>query len=992
MNIFSQIKILPSLLMNNSSSIFLASDNVIASFLSSDNLFTRIARVFLQILYFSCKWIMYVVDVIYFYILQLAGVSADTSIFDSNSSDMTFKLLIDNKDTVTTMLKNFIAIAIILILVTAIIAIIKQQASSLKSGGKGNPSSDTMRSVFKSVLLIILTPLIAILGIVSSSVILQSLFSATNLSNTKSLSARVFNVSASAANKYKAYAENGVRIPIVYKFSGDDKESAIQYTAKMIGNEKFPNIDYFDANKSIGSSFVDPVTGESVETKEYTSGMEEWLYNTYYKYYDSSSDYKASSTNGSQYKVLSTHADEYFAMSDVIGYALDTMEEFYFITIQDLLESLASLSSDDAFKEVVNNYNIRLLNESSTEIATTGGGAGINYSEMLTKIKNKSGYSYIRYTTKYSSGSYDYVHVKDAVDELEGAKFIIAYKVENGGNYTKSINGDYYKNGSSYYEIDKYYLKESDSSRYKKVDIYYYYDNDKEDYVKASTFSNSESYYYKIGEDYYSISSDMKSKFYFKDENGNYKSFTYGSDTFYSLVKNYYYKPLSNGISAYEGNPTFESQYVYNNGIITARGIFDNSSYPTAIRKTQDGDISFYRDDLELVTDGSLTGVGNLDQIEAEEDSDEETSSESSEDQGFFAKVGSAVKSAWNSVKKFVSNLFNPLKLVPDLNIDESKLATTYTKKTTEVHLMTSGKLHISYFFSDSLTSKLSAKLYGMNLNLLFEPMNINYVTLVIGSIVMFKIMVTAIFGFINRAINLFILILIYPLACATIPIDEISKKQKSGSYAKWSQKYTQLLFSTYGLILAINFVFVIIPVIDDITFLKTEYFVENKALGRVANALYNPWLIVDVLNIGKVFTPNYNVIASFVNKLLRLIFQIAAFTLVTSTNGKGGDETFNTVIQTIVGTGPGALEDSPLDAVKKTLKSTTKVINSMLFPQKVIADKVKNSKEKLKSTAVSMIPGSAIAMEAVDKVKQMSGSNLTSSALKVVKKEQNNP
>ena len=248
MNIFSQIKILPEMLMNSCSSVFLASDTVITSSLSADNIVTRIIQVFLQLFYFACKWVMYIVDVIYFYVMQLAGVSIDTSILDSAQSDPTFNLLISNKELVTTIIKNFIAIAIVLIIVTAVIAIIRQQTMALKEKkAKKGPAEAVLKSMFKSVLLIILTPMIAIVGIVASSVILQSLYNATNLSETKSLSARVFNVSASAASKYRMYAENGVRIPIKYKFSAIDDDNkneverannAINYAVQMIGNEK----------------------------------------------------------------------------------------------------------------------------------------------------------------------------------------------------------------------------------------------------------------------------------------------------------------------------------------------------------------------------------------------------------------------------------------------------------------------------------------------------------------------------------------------------------------------------------------------------------------------------------------------------------------------------------------------------------------------------------------------------------------------------------
>lgn len=961
MNIFSQIKILPSLLMNKSSSVFLAS-NIVTSFLSTDNLVTRFIRVVCQLLYFSAKWIMYIVDVIYFYVLQLAGVGVDTSIFDSASSDMTFNLLISNKEIVTTIIKNLIGIAVVLILVTAIIAIIKQQANALKNGAKKNASKETLKKVFKSTLLIIITPLIAILGIVSSSVILQALFNATNLSKSKSLSARVFNASASAANKYRLYAENGVRIPIVYKFSGNKKDDAINYTANMVGNSAFTDFALFDPNESYKSTyFIDPISGDEIEGKNDKSGRDQWLDDVYYSYYDSSEKYNSSATNGAQYKVLKTHLDEYYAMSDVISYALDTMDEFYFVTVQELLESLA-VNNKDYFEALVKSYNIRLLGMESNELYLTPANEP-NIENMRDMVK-EGGYSYIKYVSKYSTGEYTYVHVKDAVDEIEGAKFIIAYKAETNSEFIKNINGGYYKVADGVFEeADKYYLKESSSSRYKKVDLYYFWDVNKEDYVKAATYEAGKTYYYKIGENYHEITGELSGKFYFKDKDGNYQSVT--TDAFYSPTKSYYYMPLLNNTRAEEGSSKFSSEYI-KEGFITARGIFDNATYPTAIRQTAKGNIVFYRDDLELVTSGSVSDVGNVDQAEIDEE-------EEDEEQGFFQKVSSGVKGAFNSVKKFVTDLFNPLKLVPNLQVDESKLATTYTKTTNEIHVMNGGKLHISYFFSDSLTSQLSSKLYGFNLNHLFEPNSINYIILVFGSVMFFKIMVTSVFGLINRSINLFILILIYPVACATIPLDDDSGGSKNTSYKKWSESYTQLLFSTYGLILGLNFVFIILPVIDTIDFFKAEDLANNKALGRLANILFNPQMVLGFKNVKPI---NYSLVCWFINKILQIIFQLCAFSLITSVSGKGGGDTYYSVIQTVVGTGGGALEDSPLDAVKRTLKTATSVVNFMIFPQKVIKDHIVEGAKKSKDVIKKMVPGSAIKEAAEMKIKQMDAKN----------------
>ena len=956
MNFLSQIKMLPSLLMNNNSSVFLASDSVMSSFLSTDNIITRLLRVVVQLFYFSCKWVMYMVDVIYFYILQLAGIDASVTIVDSARSDMTFNLLLDNTDTVTQIIKNLVVIALILIIVTAIIAIIRQQALSLKEKkAKKSPTGDVMKSVLKSVILIILTPLVAILGIVASSVILQSLFNATNLSSAKSLSARVFNASASAANKYRLYAENGVRIPIKYKFSDEHKEEAIEYAVEMIGNEKFPNLIYFDVSQGFNNSeFTDPVTGDIVTSGGSKSATDAWLNNTYYKYFDTGDKYSQVENTPESYKIMQTHKNEYYAMSDVISYALDTMEPLYFVTIQELLESLPVI--DGTFDSVIENPSLRIqLLRSNGDVIGDG---SPTYTADVSNAFAAGNYAYIRYTTYYGGKAYTYVHVKDEVDEMEGAKFVVAYQKEKLHDDVNTINGDYYDDGGTLRKAEKYFYK--DGSRYKKADLYYYYNTDREEYVKAPTYGESGvTYYYKIGEDYYELTSDKADKFYYKEYDGDYVSLTLGQ-TFHSTYSELYYMPLVGGVAVGDNNPSFSSEYIANGNIITARGLFDKSSYPTAIRRTNDGDLLFYRDDLELVANGSVSDVGTMDQIEVEE--------ESTEDQNFFQKAGSAIKSAFNAVKKFVTDLFNPLKLVPDLRLDSSAMSTTYTNKTSEVFVLKEGKLHLSYFFADSLTSSLSSKMYGMDLNCLFDALSINYVILLVGTAMFLKIMVTSIFQFIDRGFKVFMLILIYPVACATIPLDDASGAGNNGAYSRWSKSYTKLLFSTYGLILGINFVFIILPVIDELVFFTPENFVENKALSRLGNALFRPWTLLGIQSVP--FDPiNYSVIADFLNKILRIMFQIAAFSLITKT--KGGGETYTDVINTVVGVG-GGFDKNPLDNVVNMLKTAAQVVNVAIFPQKAIATAAKKILTEA-SGAIDFIPGSAVIKEAGTKLKNAS-------------------
>ena len=160
MGVLSFVKLIPSLLMNKLSSVFLAADAVSNSLFDFGTLFTNLLTKLAQLMYFSCKWAMYLIDVMYFYILQLAGVTMDTSSLASMTSadaDMVFNFLINNTKLVTQIIRNFIAIAIIIIIVCAIIAIIKNNMSSLSDKSGGTKVNTVVKSMLKAFFFIIIT-------------------------------------------------------------------------------------------------------------------------------------------------------------------------------------------------------------------------------------------------------------------------------------------------------------------------------------------------------------------------------------------------------------------------------------------------------------------------------------------------------------------------------------------------------------------------------------------------------------------------------------------------------------------------------------------------------------------------------------------------------------------------------------------------------------------------------------------------------------------
>ena len=132
--------------------------------------------ILIEIVYFVVKWMMYFTDIIFIYVQQLAGLNSSmdsVGALFSKDSDMVFNMLISNSEGVTTILRNLFVMVIVLLIVFSIIAIVKTQWGSLKNG----PSSvgPIMKNFVKSILLLFLTPVVAIMGIAATNIILKSL-------------------------------------------------------------------------------------------------------------------------------------------------------------------------------------------------------------------------------------------------------------------------------------------------------------------------------------------------------------------------------------------------------------------------------------------------------------------------------------------------------------------------------------------------------------------------------------------------------------------------------------------------------------------------------------------------------------------------------------------------------------------------------------------------------------------------------------------------
>ena len=139
MNLTILMTKISSLMMNSNSSVFLGAETdpgaatSILSILSFANGFISFIG---EVLYSITKWVLYFVDILFFYIQQLAGLNMDTTSLSkmiSKDSDMVFNFLLSNSDMIVTIVKNLIVFSIILLLILTIFSIIKNQFDTLKT-------------------------------------------------------------------------------------------------------------------------------------------------------------------------------------------------------------------------------------------------------------------------------------------------------------------------------------------------------------------------------------------------------------------------------------------------------------------------------------------------------------------------------------------------------------------------------------------------------------------------------------------------------------------------------------------------------------------------------------------------------------------------------------------------------------------------------------------------------------------------------------------
>lgn len=192
-----------------------------------------------------------------------------------------------------------------------------------------------------------------------------------------------------------------------------------------------------------------------------------------------------------------------------------------------------------------------------------------------------------------------------------------------------------------------------------------------------------------------------------------------------------------------------------------------------------------------------------------------------------------------------------------DININGLKFSTwrfhlglTYDINETSVAtLPVDSGMVLNYNFSSS---------NGILMENLFKPSRINPIVLVFATVLIFKLLGTAVWGMIKRIFDIVIHFIVMPGFVSTIALDDGAR------FSKWKDGLIKAIFGAYGVILGLNFFFILVPILKDATQIFTAGDLPSSLQGSfVGNSIFaNP----DVLN-----------------NIVYILFLLVAFTLIKS-------------------------------------------------------------------------------------------------------------
>ena len=347
---------------------------------------------------------------------------------------------------------------------------------------------------------------------------------------------------------------------------------------------------------------------------------------------------------------------------------------------------------------------------------------------------------------------------------------------------------------------------------------------------------------------------------------------------------------LSEFASPYVVNPYGTSGKMYYP--LVARGVIDGDGNPTAIRMKQDGTIEFYRDNIYVVNASNL----NLSMYY-----------QSLEDVRVKKSVVSTIVNGITKVFTGKTLTQMVLDAVPRLSADATLNFAFGSERTIEAAAQ-SGKFEMSYNFKT------------LGIDYFYSTRDINIIIFLFGTILIFGAIVAAMWGLIQRVLDITVLFIVSPPIIASIPI---SSDDKNGRFVTWRNKMISSVLSVYGIVIGLNIFFIFVPFINQLNIVNESSAIVQVGLGRTLGA-------------------------PFINYLFRVVFLFTAIGLIRRAPA---------MFQPMISGGSDQDIFSKGEATRQNISNTIATVKDHISGQ-YMHDKLQN----LAGTAKGLIPGMAIA------------------------------
>lgn len=325
-----------------------------------------------RVFYAIGHWMLTIIDFIFVFVRQLIGMNTDfSSIEEVTQGDIIFQFIFN--ENVVKIIRNLLIFSIVLLILFSIFAILKSEfdyATGREAQGTKNIIANALRSLF----LMALVPLVAIGSIIMSNAILKSLYMVTSGGNaTMSMGTQIFIASTYDANAYRRYANQNLKIPITFNFSGvtssdnlsgyysDGTVAEMEEALKNFQNQDVWTRGYKTFLMFASNGFLNMDDVDELDRRY----LKEDKISPYHTVYDIN---------------LYSRSEQYFIMADVVEYAMKQNIPVYFKSLKDVYDSYYSVPAslrldDDSYMPIGkngDNYAVAVKYDGDTEVSTFG--------------------------------------------------------------------------------------------------------------------------------------------------------------------------------------------------------------------------------------------------------------------------------------------------------------------------------------------------------------------------------------------------------------------------------------------------------------------------------------------------------------------------------------------------------------------------------------------------------------------------------------------